>query len=249
MKARLIRIALAVCIALSATPAAADTLTVGLGESDYPPYHYDVSGEPKGFCIDLVTKTAERMDLDIRFVRYPWNRLMEMMRKGTLDAILPVLRTPERETYMIFPETDLAKDCNALYSTVDTDVSYDGDLNTLRGIPIATVLNYSYGKRFDTAQFLLHKRSYTDREAILKVLSGKVPVGVGNVAVIQYYAEQEHQRERLRIFKPLLTRQKLYIAFSRTADREDMAKAFEKALSRVKQETAAPVYPFCDQLE
>lgn len=237
---------IAIILSLAASfSASAETLQIGLGDQDYPPYQYSLNGAPAGICVDAVKQAAEKLGHEVEFVRYPWARLLSMVGKGRLDAMMPLLRTPEREEIMAFPATALALECNAFFTTTATDLSYDGDLHNLIGVPVGVVLNYSYGKEFDNADYLLLKRTYSDKELVEKVLTGAIPLGVSNVAVIRHYAREIAMGGRLRFLKPIFTEAPLYIAFSRAAGRTELANEFSRTLAIVLDEDHFSRQPYC----
>ena len=52
-------------------------------ETDWPPYNFNVDGEPSGFSIDYIRMIAEQAGLNIEFVTGPsWNEFLDMTRSG-----------------------------------------------------------------------------------------------------------------------------------------------------------------------
>jgi PAS domain S-box-containing protein len=74
-------------------------------EIDWPPYNFNVDGEPSGFSIDYIRLLTEQAGLDIEFVSGPdWNEFMEMMRSGDLDVMLNIVDTPARREFLLFTD-------------------------------------------------------------------------------------------------------------------------------------------------
>jgi ABC-type amino acid transport substrate-binding protein len=72
-------------------------------ETDWPPYNFNVDGEPSGFSIDYMRLLAEQAGLDVEFVSGPsWNEFLDMMRTGDLDVMLNIVDTPARREYLLF---------------------------------------------------------------------------------------------------------------------------------------------------
>jgi ABC-type amino acid transport substrate-binding protein len=66
-------------------------------ETNWPPYNFNVDGEPSGFSIDYMRLLAEQTGLEVDFVSGPdWNAFIDMMRSGDLDVMLNIVdaRTP-----------------------------------------------------------------------------------------------------------------------------------------------------------
>jgi polar amino acid transport system substrate-binding protein len=74
-------------------------------ETNWPPYNFNVDGEPTGFSIDYMRLVAERAGFEIDFVSGPdWNEFLDMMRSGDLDVMLNIVDTPARREFLLFTE-------------------------------------------------------------------------------------------------------------------------------------------------
>ena len=72
-------------------------------EMDWPPYNFNVDGEPSGFSIDYMRLLAEQAGLEIEFVSGPsWSEFLDMMRSGDLDVMLNIVDTPARREFFLF---------------------------------------------------------------------------------------------------------------------------------------------------
>jgi len=74
-------------------------------ETDWPPYNFNVDGEPSGFSIDYMRLLAEQAGLEVEFVSGPtWNEFLDMMRSGDLDVMLNIVETPARREYLLYTD-------------------------------------------------------------------------------------------------------------------------------------------------
>ncbi len=72
-------------------------------ESDWAPFNFYANGAPKGYSIDYIRLLAEKTGLAVDFVPgATWEDYLSMMKAGTLDVMLNIARTPEREAYLAF---------------------------------------------------------------------------------------------------------------------------------------------------
>ncbi|WP_206613445.1 HD domain-containing phosphohydrolase [Parahaliea mediterranea] len=63
-------------------------------EMDWPPFDYALTGQPRGYSIDLVQLVADELGLSIQFVNgYTWSELVERFREGRIDLLHSVLLT------------------------------------------------------------------------------------------------------------------------------------------------------------
>ena|GEM_PF-2775943 len=72
-------------------------------ESAWPPFNFAKDGEPQGFSIDFMNLVAQKAGLKVEYVTGPtWNDYLGLMKSGDLDVMLNIVRTPERQKYMLF---------------------------------------------------------------------------------------------------------------------------------------------------
>lgn len=78
------------------------SLTVGL-EVPFEPFEYEVDGALTGFDVDLIRAIAEEINLKAQFVSTDFDRLVEAVASGELDAAASAMRiTEEREQRVDF---------------------------------------------------------------------------------------------------------------------------------------------------
>lgn len=82
-------------------PARADGLHVMT--EVYPPFSYQVEGEPRGFCVEIVRRILDslgRPDTEIFF--YPWARAYREIQEEDSRVLFPLSRSAEREELFRF---------------------------------------------------------------------------------------------------------------------------------------------------
>ena len=83
------------------------------------PINFNEKGIPRGFSIDYMKLLGEKIGLRIDFVNGPsWDEFLSMMKDGTLDVMLNICETHDREKYLTFtpPYVTMAQ---ALYTRKD----------------------------------------------------------------------------------------------------------------------------------
>ena len=89
-------------------------------EQDWPPFNFAEKGVPLGFSIDYMNLIAEKIGFQVEYVTGPsWNEFLEMMKAGTLDVMLNIVKTPERMKYLLYT-SPYADNPNAILSKKDT---------------------------------------------------------------------------------------------------------------------------------
>jgi hypothetical protein len=74
-------------------------------ETDWPPFNFFANGRPQGFSIDFMNLVAKKTGLEIRYITGPtWDEFLSMMKSGDLDVMINIVRTPEREKYLLYTQ-------------------------------------------------------------------------------------------------------------------------------------------------
>lgn len=165
-------------------------------EMDWPPIDYAVSGEPKGYAIDLIRLLADMTGLSIEFINgYTWPELLNMFKNGELDILQPVVPTSANRELGLLSRPILQLP-DALVTRDDTTAVTR--LDELDGKVLAIPAGWS------TIQTL--REAYPDitlletgstRESLEAVISGKAFATLDAAAILHYTANQyfiEHLR-------------------------------------------------------
>lgn len=72
-------------------------------EMTYPPFNYNVGGQPKGYSIELLNLLADKLDIKVQWIsNKSWDEFLQMLRTGELDVMCNMASTPERLKYYTF---------------------------------------------------------------------------------------------------------------------------------------------------
>jgi PAS domain S-box-containing protein len=72
-------------------------------ETNWPPFNFAESGQAKGYSIDFMNLVARRVGLDIDYITGPsWNEFLEMMKRRELDVMLNIVKTEDRQKYLLY---------------------------------------------------------------------------------------------------------------------------------------------------
>ncbi|OAT77714.1 hypothetical protein A9B99_20100 [Mangrovibacter phragmitis] len=75
-------------------------------ELDWAPYDFSWSGMPQGYAIDLMNMLAAKTGLRLEYINgFDWNTLTMMFRKGKLDVMPAIFRTPQRTKWGLFTQS------------------------------------------------------------------------------------------------------------------------------------------------
>lgn len=216
---------------LSQTLVWAEGIVVGVS-TGYPPYYYKEDGKFTGFCVEVVNGVAESIDLKIEYREYPWKRLMHSAQQGEVDAIMPLFRTAERESFLLFDKMGLAYETNHFFAANSFDGSYQGRLENLSSYRIGVVADYSYGKQFDSFNFPSVETTQNETHLIEMFRHKRYDVGVGSRSVILFFVERAGLSGEVQFLEPPLSRETLFLAFTRKGEKHTLAAQFAAAMQK-----------------
>jgi len=79
-------------------------------DPEFPPFEFlDSSGIARGITPDLLTVMGKRLGVEFRTVAYPtWSDALEAVKRGKVDLLGTLTRTPEREGFLLFSRSYLS---------------------------------------------------------------------------------------------------------------------------------------------
>ncbi len=158
-------------------------------EMDWPPFNFNVDGQPTGYSIDYMDLLAEKLGIHVRYISGPtWEEFLGMMKTGEVDVMLNIVNTRERRQYLGFTKPYL----------VTSEVIYAR--NNIRGIRSLDDLagkTVIIPKGFFTVDAI--RKYYPDinvitadnvRQCLEAVAFGRADATVGIVGVMKYIAQK-----------------------------------------------------------
>ncbi len=163
-------------------------------ESNWPPYNYVKNGKPKGYSIDFMNLIAKKTGLNVEYITGPtWNEFLEMMKNGSLDVMLNIVKTPQRQKYLLYTPS-YGDNPNAIISKKNTPYK---TIESLFGKTIALPKGFFYEEvlksKYPEINLLPLKNTL---EAMKAVTFGKADAAVGELAVFNHLSK-EHMIDNL----------------------------------------------------
>ncbi len=202
--------------------------------SPWPPY-IDPTRADKGVAMDLVRHIFERAGYQTEAYTAAWPRTLEGASLGIVDVIAAAWKTPEREKVLHFSDPYLVNVIK-LVKRRDAPIRFRR-FDDLKGLMIATVVGYAYGREFDEAEGIVRVPTNHVAQSLLLLERRKVDLAIGDQWVIRN--ELTHYMPRsIRQFEFLprpVTERGLHVAISReNPDHERIAADFNRALKAMK---------------
>jgi polar amino acid transport system substrate-binding protein len=208
--------------------------------TDWFPYTYEENGRAQGFEIDTLKAVLGEMNLRGEFVSYPWKRCLASLKNGEADALVSLLKTPEREDYTYYPDEYISISKTVFVTTAKKDVPFDGSLESLKNYTIGVISGFSYGEAFDNAKYLKKDESVDTKTLLTKLLNGRTDIAAENQAVLLASALKMGVKDRIQFLRPPIHTNKLYVGFSKAKGYRNLSDAFSRTLGVFKKTDAYP---------
>jgi polar amino acid transport system substrate-binding protein len=135
---------------------------------DVEPYFISSGdGQISGIFYDALIVAANNADIDLEIQTLPWGRAQIEVKQGRVDAILPVVKTPERESFLFYPERPIDHFDFSIFTHNNNTLEFTGDLEQLRGLTIGKILggkmHPNYHKALAQGVFLEERRRTIDQ--------------------------------------------------------------------------------------
>jgi two-component system, sensor histidine kinase and response regulator len=201
-------------------------------ETDWPPFNFAENGQPRGYSIDFMNLMAAHVGLQVEYVTGPsWGEFLAMMKRGELDVMLNIVRTPEREQYLSFTPA-YARNPSAIVSRKDKpyhslEQLFDKTVAVPKGFFSEELLKREYPR--------IKVQALRDAPATMAAVSrGEADAAIGDIAVFNYLRANRHLEDlapsaELNLWNPEL-------ALARMAVRKDepmLASILEKGIDSI----------------
>lgn len=171
--------------------------------------------EDYGFASVIVSKVFEKAGYRVEVSFLPWVRVLEGVKRGEYDAMYPAYYSDERAKVYALSKP-IAEGPLVFCTRCDAHIQYTS-LKDLEPYSIGLVRGYINTKELDEAHFLKKQYVNSDKQNLLKVLTGRVDLAV----IDRYVAGQiikssiPEAAEKLCFLEPSLGKKPLYVGFSK----------------------------------
>ena len=74
-------------------------------EMDWPPFNFNLDGQPKGFSIAYMNLLADRLGIEVEYLSgKTWGEFLDMIRTRDLDVMLNIVQTKSRDKFVLFTD-------------------------------------------------------------------------------------------------------------------------------------------------
>ena len=214
--------------------------TVFLVGDPWPPYVIGEMGEDatSGVAVEIAKKIFSQIDgAMVRFPLIPWKRALREVEEGQSDGIGMLLKTPEREVYMLYTEA-LVTGESLIWSAVgETAARFEWtSIEDLHGLRIGITQGYSYGeildKSFENGDVIAISAPTVDR--LFEMLAnGRINLALANDAVGYSLARKYPQAGILPSIRAVNS-EVFYIGISRKSPAVKLVPMINREIERLR---------------
>ncbi len=203
--------------------------------SEWPPYAFTKDGQPSGINVEIIVELCKRLGMESEIRVLPWQRALNYVEGGKVDAIFSVRHTDERATFLHYPAESINTEKTIILAQKGSGIKAT-NLGDLKDKKVGIVRGYEYGLDFDKYQEI--KRTVCDDDAQLVTMFAKkrVELAAGMDEGSMRYLCKKAGVDSEVVY--VLSEVPSYIGFSKKLGEKGKALAdkFSEALKKLKEE-------------
>lgn len=216
--------------------------SVILNEDPWPPYTFGIEGEEAthGIAVDIIRELFRRLNVEVELKLYPWKRCLYMVKKGQNDGHMLLIKTPEREKYMVFSDPFIPDRYLFWYRADRTQPVEWQNFADLKKYNIGLSDAYSYGDEFAkavTEYDLEVEYAKSDEMNFQKLLKGRFDtfIGMENVAR-SIFKENPELKDKFKTAKKPLMTFTMYMSLSKDSPAVKLLPEINKRVKEMKND-------------
>lgn len=189
----------------------AEPETVRFCFNAWEPYAYPKGEEITGISIDILSEAAKRSGLSAKFVEYPWNRCLQSVQSGDIDAIIDAAERPE---FLQGPNSYSAYS-NTFWVAPDSRLEIF-DFDRIRDLKVGLVNGYKYPNELLEGLSAVNADidyAIDDQTNIRKLAIGRIDVIVADHVSTKWFSRKNSLR--IRPLSPDHSSDYLYASFNK----------------------------------
>ncbi len=205
------------------------------GDTRYPPLSWQKGGTLVGTNVEMVQKIFAEVGIKaIADEGGPWKRVLLRAKRGEVDLLLGVRKSPEREEYLTFVYPAITPSVQGVFFPAGKKSAYE-EWSDLKNKVGSITLGASFGKEFDK---YMHENLYIEEVRMVeqnftKMELGRVDYILGPLMpTLMYLRKAGYTTKIVNSTKPLLIIDE-FLAFSQKSSCKKYAAHFSKRIQEL----------------
>lgn len=212
-----------------------ETLIIGVENLDWYPHYYWEGNTLDGLDIEILVAVFNRMEIDFEFKALPWSRLLKELESKNIDAGVDLTYSDKRSEFAYYPKEHLSTEAIAFYVRKGSKIKFDGNLSTFYIKNIALMRGYDWGFVTSKMEHVQVMRFDDYSKIFYSIIIGRIEVYGGYVQATEPMLKKLGYSGKLEMLKPVIQENKHYIAFSKKAGLDEVARIFSNELVEFKK--------------
>lgn len=202
----------------------------------------DEHGQPTGYATEILQAVAQQLGWAIEIRYMPWLRVVYQARQGHCDLVYTVLKRPDYEDFLIFPQEPVQRRANVLVVLKKRGIRFDGDLESfMRRHSIGLYRDKAVDARFEQwrhAPWARVDEASDARLNLMKLVTGRFDAAIENEMTAVYELNRMGQLPHIEILSPSLNEVPAYVAFPKLGRLAKHAEDFDRAMITFRRTSA-----------
>ncbi len=203
----------------------------------YEPFVFPSDAELKGLDYDVTAAVFHMLQIPVEITFYPFSRCLYMMRNQEADALIDLVRTEERNTYMVFPEEPLSDSSLIIFYHKGNRPQIE-TLDDLKFYQFGAQVGSEYPQ--ELAKVLVNREDVRSMEQNFhKLIFDRIDIMVENRIVGRYIASKMGISDQIEVLElPKSFPTQYYLGFAKKEGHDHLAVQFSQTLVQFKQTQA-----------
>jgi polar amino acid transport system substrate-binding protein len=192
-------------------------------------YELNAKGEFSGLSVDVLRAIAKKNGDTLVFRLYPFARAQALVEHGKADIICGMYKTSEREKKFLFAATPYYQDQIRFYVRNGSNITWNGDLSTVRGKHVGIVRSWYYGPKFERAKDSMELSISDNLADAVKMLSrGMIDLLPSNTRNIETFLDSANPDSNIIALDPPIEFQNGFFAFHNDAAGQELRDKYSR---------------------
>lgn len=211
------------------TALAGSELVIGVEDKDWPGHYTWEQQELVGIDADVVRSVAQRLGYEVRFVPYPWKRVLQMAQEKQIDGVLDLAPVTNRLEYLYYIETPVSLASTVLWKKKDSLYSFDGTFQSYTRLGLLRGTDWSDRFAREGQPQVVRFDSY--KAAFINLLAKRIDTFGGYLRPTQEHMKRLGFLHKFEVAQIIDQGLSYYLALTHKPQYEALSKEFSQALA------------------